>query len=112
MIVVKPKRKLEDFRCLYYGDELQRIFKNDLSGCQFKEIEFFDDKRYAFEAYQLVATHALPHLMRILSKKTLNGAPFYYTRIICPILSRDKVSLVAAMVIFDEMTESGCFDLD
>jgi|GEM_PF-5679145 len=101
LIVVRPGATLEDYVCLYYGDELQDRFGVDFTGKTFSEIQNICAVSNLVDAYRLVAKFKIPSISRVLP--VLRGQQGEnYTRIIHPILSGDEVRFVTAILSFHD----------
>lgn len=99
MVVLRPSEQLDDFECLFYGDELQERFGVDFTGRRFADVPEFEEIRHSLDAFRQVAEHKVPHVCRVSrTQRDPNGID--YTRIIYPILRGDRTRLVAGMMVF------------
>lgn len=101
VVILRPAAVLEDFECLFYGEEIQARFQVDFRGLRFGEIAEFAQIRHSLEAFRLVALHGVPHVSRISCiEPPTRGVE--YTRFICPVFKDDAVSLVIGMMAFHD----------
>ncbi len=101
VLVLKPAEKLEDFVCLYYGDELQERFGIDFTGMSIAAMLEKTPIRHSIEPYMLVAKFKVPHVSRVVrTLREHNGVD--YTRIIHPVMSGENVRLVVAILSFHD----------
>lgn len=101
VVVMKPAESLDDFRCLYYGDELQERFGLDFTGKTLADIEDLGGARHSIEPYLMVAKLKAPHVSRVLrTLREQDGVD--YTRIIHPVMAGDEVRLVVGILLFHD----------
>lgn len=96
--VVRPADHLDDYTCLYYGDEIQERFHVDFTGKKFRDIDEFEDIRGSLDAFRLVVEHKVPHFCRV-SRPHRTPEAVDYARIIFPVIRRGQAELVVS--IFD-----------
>jgi hypothetical protein len=99
IVVLQPADRLDDFICLYYGDELQERFGTDFTGYRFAEVPELEEIRKSLDSFRQVAIHKMPHFSRI-SRTERDPEGIDYTRIIYPVLKGGSTRLVVGIMVF------------
>jgi hypothetical protein len=99
LVVLRPAEQLEDFECLYYGDELQERFGADFTGYRFAEVPELEEIRDSLDAFRQVALHKTPHFSRV-SRTQRDPEGIDYTRILYPVLKGGSTRLVVGIMVF------------
>lgn len=99
LALIRPAPRLEDFLCIYYGDEIRERFDIDFAGKTIGDIPELSQIRQSMEAYRLVAEFRAPHISRVLrDQRSQEGVQ--YTRILEPIVRHGETVMVAALFVF------------